>query len=352
MHVLRRRAGERRHAGEHLVREHAGGVDVRPLVHVGIARRLLGRHVRGRPQRDAERGERGPGARPGRRACEPPPSRAADTAFATPKSATSACARRAGRSRASRRGGRCRARARRPVRRRTSRRMRSASSHAEASPRGQPLAERLALHERHDVVERPSSVARVDEGEDVRMEQLRGDLDLAQEALGADARGESGRSTFTATRAVVPQVVARGRRWPCRRGRARARGDSGRRPCAAAARALRRFPCLAPRRERRQVEPARRDRQPRADERSAASRRRVAGLVRSPAARRAASGPMRGDLGLLLGGLTRSRGAAENCLVLCKGVSRGARGGRGGQQRHWLCCSPRSPRAPRETAEQ
>ena len=62
-HRLGRRRGERRASGQHLVGEDADGVDVGPVVHVRIGRGLLGRHVGGRAERDAERGERGRAAR-------------------------------------------------------------------------------------------------------------------------------------------------------------------------------------------------------------------------------------------------------------------------------------------------
>ena len=60
----------------------------------------------------------------------------------------------------------------------------------------QPVAKRFPFDERHDVVEegfscRPtSSVAAVEQGEDVRMLQVGDGLDLTQKPLGADHRGE------------------------------------------------------------------------------------------------------------------------------------------------------------------
>jgi len=64
-HLLRRETGERGMTGEQLVAYDAQGVDIRPVVGVGIRRRLLGCHVGRRAERDADRGERG---RPRRRA--------------------------------------------------------------------------------------------------------------------------------------------------------------------------------------------------------------------------------------------------------------------------------------------
>ena len=64
--------------------------------------------------------------------------------------------------------------------------------HRQRSGPGEPLAERLALHERHHVVVehlRAGPVgddARVQQADDVRMLQLRGDPDLLEEALGTE----------------------------------------------------------------------------------------------------------------------------------------------------------------------
>ena len=75
------RSGERRLAGEQLVRHRAERVDVGAMIDVGIARGLLGRHVRRRADRRADLRER----RAVRR-----PVRAALIAFAMPKSVTTA----------------------------------------------------------------------------------------------------------------------------------------------------------------------------------------------------------------------------------------------------------------------
>jgi hypothetical protein len=57
-HCLRSGRRERRPPGKHLVGEHAHRVDVGPVVNVRIGRRLLRRHVGGRPECHAERRER------------------------------------------------------------------------------------------------------------------------------------------------------------------------------------------------------------------------------------------------------------------------------------------------------
>jgi hypothetical protein len=48
----------------------------------------------------------------------------------------------------------------------------------------QPIAQRLPLHKRHDVVEKPLSLTGIVERQDVRVLKLRGDVDLSYEAIG------------------------------------------------------------------------------------------------------------------------------------------------------------------------
>ena len=54
----------------------------------------------------------------------------------------------------------------------------------------EPVPERLALDERHDVVEQTVGLARVVEAQDVGVLEVGGDSDLAQEAVGAERGGE------------------------------------------------------------------------------------------------------------------------------------------------------------------
>jgi hypothetical protein len=65
---------------------------------------------------------------------------------------------------------------------------------------GEPLAQRLALDERHHVVERPRSLARVVQRQDVRVLQPRQHADLAVEALVPVPTPATGTSTLSATR--------------------------------------------------------------------------------------------------------------------------------------------------------
>ena len=63
----------------------------------------------------------------------------------------------------------------------------------------EPVPERLALDERHDVVEQPLGLARVVEAEDVGVLEGGGDADFAEEAVAAEQAESSGRSTLMAT---------------------------------------------------------------------------------------------------------------------------------------------------------
>ena len=71
----------------------------------------------------------------------------------------------------------------------------------------QPVAERFALDERHDVEEQPIDLARVVEAEDVRVLEVGGDPDLAQEPVGAERDGELLAEHLDGHRAVVLQVL-------------------------------------------------------------------------------------------------------------------------------------------------
>ena len=71
----------------------------------------------------------------------------------------------------------------------------------------EPVAQRLALDERHDVEEEAVGLARVEQREDVRVLEVGGELDLGQEPLGADHGGELGTQHLERDLAVVPQVL-------------------------------------------------------------------------------------------------------------------------------------------------
>ncbi len=71
----------------------------------------------------------------------------------------------------------------------------------------QPVAQRLALHVGHDVVQDACGFAGVVDGDDVGVIERGGDLDLAQEPLGAECRGELGSHDFDGYLAAVLQVL-------------------------------------------------------------------------------------------------------------------------------------------------
>ena len=85
--------------------------------------------------------------------------------------------------------------------------------HRQRSGPGQPLAERLALHERHHVVGehlRAGPVgddARVQQADDVRMLQLRGDADLLEEALGTEGSTQLRPQDLDRDFAIVLEVL-------------------------------------------------------------------------------------------------------------------------------------------------
>ncbi len=70
----------------------------------------------------------------------------------------------------------------------------------------QALAQALALDERHHVVKEAIGLARIDERQDVRVLELRGEADLAQKPLGAEHRGELGPEHLEGDEPVVLEV--------------------------------------------------------------------------------------------------------------------------------------------------
>ncbi len=68
-------------------------------------------------------------------------------------------------------------------------------------------AQRLALDVGHDVVEQAAGLTAVVDGDDVRMGQAGGGMDLAQEAVGGDGGGQLGAKDLDGDAAVVAQVV-------------------------------------------------------------------------------------------------------------------------------------------------
>ena len=110
---------------------------------------------------------------------------------------------------------------------------------------GEPLAERLALHERHHVVEehlRAGPAAMTPESSSPTMCgccSLAATSDLLEEALGAEGRTQLRPQHFDRDFALVLEVLRPGIRWPCRPGPALARAGSGRRGRATAGQMIR-----------------------------------------------------------------------------------------------------------------
>ena len=72
---------------------------------------------------------------------------------------------------------------------------------------GKPLPERSAPHVRHDVVQPAAGFAGVVEGQDVRMGELRGNLDLAEEPGAADRLRQLGAKNLDGYLSVVLQIL-------------------------------------------------------------------------------------------------------------------------------------------------
>ena len=72
---------------------------------------------------------------------------------------------------------------------------------------GEPVTQRLALDVRHNVVEQPARLTRVEKGKNVRVIQPGGDRDLAEEPLGAEGRCQLRLEHLQRDGAIVLQVV-------------------------------------------------------------------------------------------------------------------------------------------------
>ncbi len=71
----------------------------------------------------------------------------------------------------------------------------------------EPLAEGLAGHEGHDVEEEPVRLARVEEGQNMRMLQAGGGPDLSEEAIRPDDCGKLGSQHLNGHPTIVAQVA-------------------------------------------------------------------------------------------------------------------------------------------------
>ena len=71
----------------------------------------------------------------------------------------------------------------------------------------QPVAQRFALDERHDVIQRAGGIARIVDRQDVRVLQPRGKLDLAQETLAAERHRDLGAQRLQRDKPLVLDVA-------------------------------------------------------------------------------------------------------------------------------------------------
>ena len=192
-HLPRRRAQERRVSGEHLVGNAAETVEVAATVEVRIRRCLLGTHVARRPHRDPRLGQAVP-LRSGNRPTDAKihdqcVSAAQQDVFwldvAVDDVVAVGVAQRVGDF---------------------------ADDRDRLVERELPLAEqpgpqRLALHERHGVIEGAAGLTAVVQRHDMRMVQARGDGNLPQESLGAECGSELGVEDLERDGAIVLHVA-------------------------------------------------------------------------------------------------------------------------------------------------
>ncbi len=215
-HLLRGPTGERRAASQHLVRRRAERVDVGAMVDVGIGARLLGRHVRGRSQRDAGRGERRSAvcrfrhrlrhAEVGHRRRVAGEENVVGLDVAVDDALRVGVVERLGDVAQNRhRLG-----------------DRQLAAH-------EPRPQRLAFDERHREVRQTVHLARGQQRDDVRMLEPRGDQDLAPEAVEVDAVAEFGGENLDDDLARRATHLRRRRRATCRRRSARVRACRRRR---------------------------------------------------------------------------------------------------------------------------
>ena len=203
---LRRRPRERRLPGKHLVSHHPNGVQVGARIYRGHPRGLLRGHVVRGADREAERRERAAGgAAAGRGGAggfghaevhhqSVPPAEhdvlGLDVAVHDPEAVR--------------------------VSQRIQHLLEDPGRVAGRQPAlaGQALPQALPLHVGHDVVEHAwahvilaRDLARIDERQDVRVLEVRGDADLTQEPVGAECAGHFGMEHFDGDGPIVLEVV-------------------------------------------------------------------------------------------------------------------------------------------------
>ena len=172
-HQLDRRGrGERRHTRQKLIRQHAEGVEIGAMIHVRIARRLLGCHVRRTAHRDSRCRDRGTHHRLAHGARDPEIGH-----LRVPRGEEDVL--------------RLDVPVHDPLRVRVRQRIGDFAHdpdrflHRQLALARQPGAQALPRHVRHHVVQHPGGFAGLDQPQNVRVLQLSDDADLAQKPLGA-----------------------------------------------------------------------------------------------------------------------------------------------------------------------
>ena len=190
------RAGKRRTSRDHLVGEHAEGVDVGAVIEVRVAGGLLGRHVPRCAHRRAELRQRLRGADAGcvQRLRDAEVGDLGRAAGQEDIVGLDVAVHDAARVRVSE----CASDVAEDARE---------LRHRHGRAGGEPCAQRLAVDVRHGEEGQAVEVAGIEQRDDVRMLQRGRHPDLAFEALGADGAGELGGEHLRDDRAAEPRVL-------------------------------------------------------------------------------------------------------------------------------------------------
>ena len=186
-------AGEGRAPGQHLVAQNAGGVDVHPVIELGIGGGLLRRHVGRRAQGDARGGERLPAGRLAHRLGHPevghqgvPAAEHHVVRLDVPVHHPLGVGRGQGVHH-------------------LGQDLDGVVDREFALP-GQPVAQRFPGDVGHHEPVEPVAFAGIEQGQDMGMLQPGGDLDFPEEPLAAEGGGDLGPEDLHRHLAVMPQV--------------------------------------------------------------------------------------------------------------------------------------------------
>ncbi len=190
---LGRGSRERRASGQQLVAQDAEGVDVHPVIHVGIGRGLFRRHVGRRAERDAGGGQI---LAAGRFAHRLGHAEVGDQGVAAGDQHVVGLDVAVDHALAVGVGQRVGDLGRDP----------DGVGDRQLAEMVEAVAQVVAVHVRHHVVEEARGFAGIVEGEDVGMLEPGGDLDLAEEALGAQRGGQLGPENLDGDFSAVAEV--------------------------------------------------------------------------------------------------------------------------------------------------